>query len=282
MSPLKPATVGALLPAPPLPRPTDRWALFLDVDGCLLEFADDPAAVVVSPALRSLLHDLHQRLGGALALVSGRGVTDLARLFGDPAWALAGLHGHELRRPDGSRREVTVDAADQARMRAAVRALAGRLSYVQLEDKHQAIALHCRRAPGRLPALRAAAEALAADLPGYELQPGHLVVEFKPAGVDKGRAVEELMQHPPFAARTPVYLGDDLTDEHAFAVVNQAGGISVRVGQRLPSHARFTLPSPLAVQAWLEQVRDAPGEPAEPQGVSIDADTGGQPAIRQS
>jgi trehalose 6-phosphate phosphatase len=262
-----------------LPRPDQRWALFLDVDGCLLDFVDDPAAVFVSPSLRALLQALHQRLDGALALVSGRRVTDLDRLFDTPPWALAGLHGHEMRLADGRRRESGVDPADQARMRAAVQALAAKLDGVQLEDKAHAMALHCRRAPERLPALREAAEAVAATLPGYELQPGNLVMEFKPAGMDKGRVVEELMRQPPFAGRTPVYLGDDLTDEHAFTVVNRAGGLSVRVGAREPSDARFTLPSPAAVHAWLQRVRDAPGHgPDHPKGVPIDADSnGGQP-----
>ncbi|MEI7035883.1 trehalose-phosphatase [Fulvimonas yonginensis] len=275
MSPLKPASVGAPLPAPPLPRPDQRWALFLDVDGCLLEFVDDPAAVVVSDSLRRLLQALHDRLDGALALVSGRAVHDLDRLFGRPSWALAGLHGYELRYDDGSHREIAVDPVAEARMREAVQALAARMDGVQLEDKHQAIALHCRRAPQRLPALLAAARALAADLPGYELQPGNLVVEFKPAGMDKGRVVEELMQRPPFAGRAPVYLGDDLTDEHAFAAVNRLGGLSVRIGMREPSQARFTLPSPDAVHAWLDQLRDALDTH---EGVSIDATTGGGPS----
>ena len=283
MSSPKPASVSAPLPAPPLPRPDQRWALFLDVDGSLLDFADDPAAVFVSPDLRALLQALHDRLDGALALVSGRRVDDLAQLFGRPPWALAGLHGYELRAADGSRREVRVDPADQARMRAAVHALAARLEGVQLEDKQHAMALHCRRSPQRLPALREAAEALAASLPGYELQPGNLVMEFKPAGMDKGRAVDELMQQPPFAGRTPVYLGDDLTDEHAFVVVDRAGGLSVRVGDREPTHARFTLPSPAAAHAWLERVRGTLGHgPDHPKGVSIDADSGGgQPPTRQ-
>lgn len=274
MSAPVPATARTSLPAPPLPGAGERWALFLDVDGCLLEFHDDPAAVVVTPALRALLGDLHAALDGALALVSGRGVSDLERLFGSPSWALAGLHGYELRRADGSRRALAVDAQAQAQMRHAVQALAARLPGVQLEDKQHAIALHCRRAPAQMDTLRAAAQAVAATLPGYELQPGNLVVEFKPLGMDKGRAVEELRQHVPFAGRTPVYLGDDLTDEHAFVAVNRAGGLSVRVGAREPSDAGFTLSSPLAVHAWLDRVRDALGD----HGASIDANTvGGQP-----
>jgi trehalose 6-phosphate phosphatase len=267
MLPSQPATVSARLPAPPLPRPDLRWALFLDVDGCLLEFADDPQAVVVPSSLRATLQALHDRLDGALALVSGRGLSDLDRLFDHPRWALVGLHGYQLRYGDGQR------------MRAQVHALAARLDGVQLEDKQHAIALHCRRAPERLPALRSAAETLAAGLPGYELQPGNLVMEFKPAGMDKGRAVMELMQQPRFLGRTPVYLGDDLTDEHAFAEANAAGGLSVRVGAREPSQARFTLSSPAAVHAWLARVRDALGDC---KGVSNDADTGGgHPPHRQ-
>lgn len=277
MSAPKPAS--APLPAPPLPRPTQRWALFLDVDGSLLDFADDPAAVVVSPVLHAALQALYEQLDGALALVSGRGVADLDRLFHAPGWALAGLHGYELRHADGRQRELAVAPQDQARMRAAVQALAARLDGVQLEDKQHAMALHCRRNPERLPALREAAQTVAATLPGYELQPGNLVMEFKPAGMDKGRVVEELMQTPPFAGRVPVYLGDDLTDEHAFDAVNRAGGISVRVGGREPSQARFTLPSPHAVHAWLDQVRDALDRHA---GVSIDATNGqSQRADRQ-
>ena len=283
MSSADPATVAASLPAPPLPRPDQCWSLFLDVDGCLLDFVDDPAAVVVPPALRSLLDVLHARLGGALALVSGRCVADLDRLFGSPSWPLAGLHGYQLRQPDGRHRELGVDAADQARMRAAVQALAAGMEGVQLEDKQHAMALHCRRAPSQLPALREAARAVAAGLPGYELQPGNLVMEFKPAGIDKGRAVEELLRQPPFDRRTPVYLGDDLTDEHAFEVVNRAGGMSVRVGTREPSHARFTLPSPAAVHAWLDRVRDALGDatPDSTKGVSIDDNGGGHPPDHQ-
>ena len=83
-----------------------------------------------------------------------------------------------------------------------------------------------------------------ARLAGYELQPGNLVLEFKPAGMDKGKAVRELLLQAPFAGRKPVYLGDDLTDEHAFTKINRADGMSVRVGDRAPALAHFTLPTP--------------------------------------
>lgn len=245
------------LPPPPLPDAGARWAILLDVDGTLLDFADDPLSVRPGGTLLTLLHALHQALDGALALVSGRELADIDRLFNASRWAAAGLHGLQLRHADGSCRDFAVATADQARMRDATHALARRFEGVQLEDKQVAIALHCRRAPAQLPALQEAAATLMKQLPGYELQPGNLVLEFKPTGMDKGRAVLELLRRAPFAGRRPVYLGDDLTDEHAFASINSRHGLSVRIGTREPSLALFTLLGPAAAEAWLSRVLDA-------------------------
>ncbi|MFC5435901.1 trehalose-phosphatase [Rhodanobacter umsongensis] len=245
------------LPPPPLPDAGACWAVFLDVDGTLLDFADDPLSVRPGASLLALLHALHQALDGALALVSGRELADLDRMFAASHWAAAGLHGLQLRHADGGRRNFAVVPADQAHMREAARALAGHFEGVQMEDKQAAIALHCRRAPAQWASLHEAAAALVAQLPGYELQPGNLVLEFKPVGMDKGHAVLELLQRAPFAGRRPVYLGDDLTDEHAFASINSRHGLSVRIGTRQPSLAEFTLPGPAAAEAWLSRVLDA-------------------------
>lgn len=245
------------LPAPPLPNGAARWALLLDVDGTLLDFADDPQAVEVRAALLDLLHRLHGALDGALALVSGRGLDDLDRLFGHPRWAATGLHGLELRHTDGSFRRISVAPAQQQRMRDVTRSLAARFDGVRVEDKGSAIALHCPGGAGQLSELHDAARELLHDLPGVELQPGRRVLEFKPANMDKGRAVEELLRHEPFVGRKPVYLGDDLTDEHAFAVINQRNGISVRVGMREPTLAHSTLPDPAATSIWLNCVLEA-------------------------
>ncbi len=269
LTPPSHAAAPAALPAPPLPRPDDRWALFLDVDGCLLDFGDDPEALVVPPTLHDLLSDLHARLEGALALVSGRHLDSLGRLFAMPGWTMAGLHGLELRRDDGRQRRIEPDPTQAQAMHRKARHLAEQLQGVQLEDKRHAVALHCRRVPWQMPALQRAAEALIGELPGYELQPGNLVVEIKPAGMDKGRVVAELLELPPFAGRTPIYVGDDLTDEHAFATANLENGVSVRVGSREPTLAQFTLPSPDAVHAWLTRVKDAM---QQPQGVSTHAE----------
>jgi trehalose 6-phosphate phosphatase len=248
---------GQMLPDPPLPAADARWALFLDVDGTLLDFNDDPRAVTVSPTLLALLHALHDALGGAMALVSGRGLDDLDRLFDKPHWPAAGLHGLQLRRADGSFRRMTIDAGQERLMHQATMALATRFDGVQLEDKQIAVALHCRRAPEQFESLHDTAREVIAQLPGYELQPGNLVIEFKPAGMDKGRAVSELLASAPFSGRRPIYLGDDLTDEHAFAFVRKKRGTGVLTGAPRPTHASFSLRGPAAVETWLARVLDA-------------------------
>jgi trehalose 6-phosphate phosphatase len=245
------------LPAPPLPAAGSHWAVFLDVDGTLLDFNNDPRAVQVSGALLTLLHALHDALDGALALVSGRELDDLDGLFDKPRWAAAGLHGLQLRRADGSFRRITIAPEQQKKMQQATEALAARFAGVQLEDKQIAVALHCRRAPEQFAPLHDAAVELIAQLPGYELQPGNLVIEFKPVGMDKGRAVVELLGSPPFAGRLPVYLGDDLTDEHAFASIQKKHGIGVLIGSARSTQASFSLPGPAAVEVWLARVLDA-------------------------
>jgi trehalose 6-phosphate phosphatase len=231
--------------------------LLLDVDGTLLDFNDDPLAVEVGAPLLDLLQRLQRALHGALALVSGRALEDLDRLFGDPRWAAIGLHGLQLRHADGGFRRIEVAAEQRERMQRSARALAERFDGVRVEDKQSTVALHCLRAPAQLDELHRAARDLLPGLGGYELQLGRHVLEFKPAGMNKGRAIDELLRRSPFAGRVPVYLGDDLTDEHAFAMVNRARGISVRVGTREPTLAHFSLPDPARTGLWLRQVLEA-------------------------
>jgi trehalose 6-phosphate phosphatase len=256
-NPLMPASTP--LPAPPLPAAHETWALFLDVDGSLIDFADRPERVHVGKTLIGLLSQLHAALDGALALVSGRPIEDLHHLFGPHSWAMAGVHGLQLRHADGARRDIELDHAEQQRLRHAADSLAAKVPHVMLENKGIAIALHDRSGDPGMRALREASEALLRELPDYELQLGHRVIEIKPAGMDKGQAVAELLARPPFQGRMPVYVGDDFTDEHGFATANLENGISVRVGQREPSLAQYTLSSPAAVQAWLARVLNALG-----------------------
>lgn len=241
---------------PALPPPfvaATTMALFLDIDGTLVDFAARPDAVVVEPALRTLLERLHGESGGALALVSGRSLAGIDDLIGLPRIAAAGLHGAEIRHADGRVDDARADASRLVRLRGALLAVADSLpAGVLVEDKGAALALHWRNAPGAAAVVRHLADALLREAgDGFELQPGQCVVEIKPAGTDKGDALARLMRTPPFAGRTPWMFGDDFTDEHAFARANELGGVSVIVGARRPTLARHALADPRAARAWL-------------------------------
>lgn len=241
-----------------------NWALFLDVDGTLLELADSPGAVRVGDAHRDLLASLARVTRGALALISGRSIGDLDALFAPLRLPAAGQHGIEVRLADGSlaRRAAPADAS--------LRDAAARLRQLQeshpgvfLEDKGVTLALHYRHAPALEPALRDALQAVLRGLGArWELQEGKFVFEIKPAGMDKGTAIAEFMRHAPFAGRTPVFLGDDLTDERGFEYMARCDGHAIKVGPGT-SRARWRLDDPAAARAWLgryaAQFRDPGG-----------------------
>lgn len=238
-------------------RPPDaraEWAYFLDLDGTLVEIAETPEAIRVDAALLQLLAGLHGAVGGAVAVVSGRSLDDLDARFAGLGLGLVGQHGLEWR--DGGGRAHRPVAAPDA-TEGLRRWLAPRIAThpgLLLEDKGQTLALHYRRAP-RLAAYvhRLMRELLAAAGPRWCLQTGKRVLEIRPAGVDKGRAVELFLSAPPFVGRAPVFVGDDLTDEQGFAAADRRGGLSIKVGAG-PTQARWRLPDVGAVRSWLADV----------------------------
>jgi trehalose 6-phosphate phosphatase len=239
------------LPTPAAPASAREWALFLDVDGTLLDFAPAPDAVKVPPALIDLLAHLHTQLRGALALISGRSIMTLDQLFEPLRLPCAGLHGVERRDSSGTWHRTAVDATGLARLHSAIHELSNAFPDVLIEDKRYAVALHYGKSEARQAELRTAAEAIARDT-GFELQPGRLVFELKPPAVTKGDALTAFLAEEPFAGRLPVFLGDDLTDEHALEVAKQHGGMAIQIGTRLAGAGQFALADPAAVLRWLQ------------------------------
>ena len=248
---------ASLLP----PEPRCDWAYFFDIDGTLVDFAETPAAVRVSESLRHLLQELYRCAGGAVALMSGRPITQIDALFPTVQLPAAGQHGAERRSATGraTRHEPTQDLTPvRQRLAQAIIDKPGLL----LEDKGLSLALHYRRIPGLAGFVHQTMESLLPDLDGeYCLQQGKSVVELKPAGKDKGRALHEFMAEPPFAGRTPVFVGDDASDEFGFAAVNELGGHSIQVGGGAgggaggwATVARWRLDNVNAVEQWLRSI----------------------------
>jgi trehalose 6-phosphate phosphatase len=233
----------------PPPLLDDACALFLDVDGTLLEFELRPDLVGLPSGALETIGRVSDYLGGALALVSGRALSELDLLFAPHQFPAAGLHGQQFRGVAATQPVFSGDALANLRHEASL--LAERHPGVLVEDKGANLALHWRGAPDAAPPITTLAQSHLPGLPGYRLQPGDHVIELVPADVDKGRAVHTLLNETPFRGRTPVFVGDDLTDEFGFAAAHAAGGWSVLVGEREPSQAQYQLASPSAVHAWL-------------------------------
>jgi trehalose 6-phosphate phosphatase len=243
---------GQTLPGDGVPDFAGDWALFLDVDGTLLEFAGHPREVEVPPGLITILSDLARKV--PLALISGRPIVDLDCLFVPLKLPMAGQHG-------GERRAATGQVTRKDRL-APLSVARGKLAEfvadhpgLLLEDKGLTLALHYRRAQHLKPLVEAVMGLMMREV-GREfiLLAGNRVYEIRPSGANKGLAIAAFMEELPFMGRVPVFIGDDVTDEEGFVAVNRLGGLSIKVGEG-DTAARWRLPNAAAVREWLSDYR---------------------------
>lgn len=247
-------TLVATLPPPPVGagRPL---ALFLDLDGVLAPMAPTPDAVVADRRRTAVLTRLDQVLDGRMAIVSGRTLAEIDRIAEGAAPAAAGVHGLERRRRDGDV-DRPAPAPGVAKALEAFRAFAAERPGVIVEDKAVSTGLHYRQAPASADDALVLAQDLA-ERTGLKLQPGHMVLELRTPGADKGGAVRAFMAEPPFAGALPIMLGDDLTDEAGFKAARDLGGYGVLVGPVRETAARYGLAGVPEVLDWLEAVAEA-------------------------
>ncbi len=229
-------------------------ALYLDFDGTLAAYAPHPDGVTVDESLPSLLRGLRERLGGAVALVTGRTLAALDALIAPDRFAGAGLHGLEWRLRSGPTTFAGNPAAAAPLVRN-LRELFADDSRIVIEDKGAAVALHYRRARERADECIAAMRELVATT-NLQVITGHAVVEARPRGADKGGALRQLAEHAPFAGRRPVFVGDDATDEDGFRAAAALDGYGVKVGAGA-SVARYRIETVDGVYAWLRASLEA-------------------------
>lgn len=241
---------------PPVSMRPARWSLFLDLDGTVCPIVARPEQVHLTAAQGRLLARLADALGGALCVLSGRTRADLERIFAGLPLRLIGAHGAEP--PDDLAAHAAPDAAlaELAQLRAPLAALVARHQGIWLEDKGHALALHYRARPELQQPLDQALREFAAKRSALRMMHGNRVIELLPRAISKGAALRRAMQHPDFSGRVPVAVGDDVTDEDAFAAADELGGFGVLVGDRPHSRARYRLPSVVLVNTWLDVLAD--------------------------
>jgi trehalose 6-phosphate phosphatase len=246
---------------PPIPDfRASSWALFLDVDGTLLELAQHPDKVVVPEGLVSLLLRLKASLDGALALISGRSLASLEALLGKVELDAAGCHGAEIR-IDGNVEVLAASDILIPRIAARLARLAEAFPFAMVEVKTHSLAFHFRPPalnPGR--ARQLVKQAVAGDGEPIRLLEGKQVVEILPVGAGKGHAIANFLDRPRYAGRLPIFIGDDVTDEDGFEEVNRRNGLSIRVGADGNSAACYRAGSVAAATAWLHQLASASSE----------------------
>jgi trehalose 6-phosphate phosphatase len=230
------------------PPDIDRTnALFLDLDGTLLEIAPTPEAVVVPSGLPELLRSLQSLVGGAVAIVTGRSIGIVDSLLAPYTAIVAGEHGAAIRYQDGTLAGMSKGAALPEAWREALYAAAERWPGVLVEPKPHGIAIHYRLVPERGNDVWRLVRALVAqDDPWFRLIPAREAVEIGPKAVSKGHAVEQLMALQPFHGRRPIFVGDDFTDEAGMDAARQFGGEGLRVAEVFGGE-------PAAVRAWLKR-----------------------------
>jgi trehalose 6-phosphate phosphatase len=249
-----------------VPPDLDRTnALFLDLDGTLLEIAPTPELVVVPPGLPDLLTNVHGQLGGAVAIVTGRPIGVIDRLLAPFHASAAGEHGVALRYQDGTVEEMPKGLAVPDTWRDALKAAAERWPGVLVEPKPHGVAVHYRLVPERGNDVWRLVRALVPqDHPWFRLIPAREAVEIGPRAASKGHAVERLMAQAPFRGRRPIFVGDDFTDEAGMEAARQFGGEGLRVAEVFGGE-------PAAVRAWLRRGAELLGgraAPPSPVGVS--------------
>lgn len=219
-------------------------AVFLDIDGTLLDIAEQPHLVTIPQDLPAVLEKLRARLNGAVAFISGRPLTEIDQFF-PGAFPAAAEHGATVRDGQGEIHHITQRPPAYNRWLKTLQNATAAMPGVLIEQKTVGLVAHFRQAPNRGPELKALAESLIAESgPDTVLLPAHMAYELRPKGAAKDTALTWFMARAPFFGRTPIFIGDDTTDEPAIALATQLGGRGLHVNRNFSG-------SPAAVRRWL-------------------------------
>ncbi|HEY0031645.1 MAG TPA: trehalose-phosphatase [Devosia sp.] len=238
------------------PHAIPQLAIFTDFDGTLVELAETPDDIDVPQNLAAELERAARELDSAFAVITGREIADIDRFLAPLHLPIAGAHGTQRRRADGF-----VETADPASMLGAeeiahaIEPLVMAHPGLLMESKEGAVALHYRQAPELEETARAAMEEALHNVTDFTLVSGKMVFEARPSGVNKGEALRAFMREEPFLGRTPIFIGDDTTDEDAFIAAQELGGVGIKLGEG-ETAARMRIANVASVHALIKGLGD--------------------------
>jgi trehalose 6-phosphate phosphatase len=241
---------GRIVMLLPTVNDPERYALFFDFDGTLADIVEHPENVEVTEATKETLEALLRRSGGAVAIITGRDISTIDRFLAPVRLPVAGVHGLTRRDANGQVHSPHYDAAVLDAIEAALKPLVEGAPGLLMERKQGALALHYRQRPELEEICLAQMQRAAAPTPTVVLRHGKMVVEAVAYPSNKGAAIDSFLHETPFLGRTPLFAGDDLTDEDGFALVNERRGISIKVGPG-ETLAQFRVPARQELLAWL-------------------------------
>jgi len=238
----------------PLPIPDGIFALFLDIDGTLAPIAESPAMAAIPHETIDVLQQLYHRMDGAVAFISGRNVEDIDRMLKPHIFPAAGQHGLEIRIQQPPSQLCADEHKLMKKLSDEVAAFNATYPELLFESKGLSIAVHYRNLPQLENIVNECLEKLAERYaPDVLFQTGKMVSEIRLRVTDKGQAIQQILQSPPFKGRLPVFAGDDTTDEDGFKAINALKGISIKVGEG-KTNAAYRVHNPGQIHDWLKDI----------------------------
>lgn len=244
--------IRSLSSKPPIVK-LSTHAIFSDFDGTLVDIADKPESIAPPPTLPTILHTLLDCSQGSVAVVTGRQIDNINNHLKVPKLFISGCHGMEWSTP-GETDPFVCDAPHPLPEAVVNGALTFAEQHGMLtENKKHTLALHYRNDPGLETSLDQFLSQLIEPHSDLTVMRGKCIREVKPSQFNKAIAIKKFMSLPAFHNKTPVFIGDDVTDEYGFEYVNKYHGVSIKVGAG-DSVANYRLESPTEVLNYLEQL----------------------------
>ncbi len=241
----------------------EQYCIFLDLDGTLVEIEDRPDDVRIDPATLRFIERLRDKVGRALALLSGRDIHVIDRLLYPLVLPVAGVHGLQRRDASGRLHSPIIDQSVVDAIATKIEAAFVSEPGVIIERKTGAVAIHFRLRPDFEKRCLALARKIICDRPGLDMIKGKMVCEIRVHGNDKGAVIATFLEERPFKGRRPIFAGDDATDEPGFVTANARDGVSIKIGEN-PTAAKFRVATILELRNWLDELMAAPREFSAP------------------